>query len=127
MPILTLLMPIFNTILGLIPDPAQRAAAQQQVLNSLQAWDAQQADVDKVEAGSASLFVSGWRPCIGWVCSFAVAYQYVIIPFGTWLCTLLHLSIPAFPKLDDNMWQLTFGMLGMSGLRSFDKLKGLTK
>lgn len=127
MPLLTALMPIINTILGFIPDPAQRAQQLQQLLTALQAWDAQQADVNKVEAANSNVFVSGWRPMIGWVCAFALAYQYMVIPFATWGLAVAHIAVPPFPRLDDNLWQLMFGMLGMGGLRTFEKMKGVAK
>lgn len=127
MPILTLLMPLISNIFSLIPNPAERAAQMQQLMTALQQWDAQQSATNTAEATNSNLFVSGWRPMIGWVCSLAIAYQYLIIPFATWGCAVSHTVIPSFPRLDDNLWQLTMGMLGMAGLRSFDKIKGVTK
>lgn len=127
MPLLTALMPLLSGILSLIPNPAERQAKLMEIVNALQQWDSQQSQTNTAEASNANLFVSGWRPMIGWVCSFALAYQYLLIPFITWGCAVAHVSIPAFPKLDDQLWQLMFGMLGMSGLRTMEKMKGLTK
>lgn len=127
MPLLTALMPIISGIFNLIPNPVERANQLQALMTALQQWDAQQADINKTEAANSNLFVSGWRPMIGWICAFAIGYEYIIIPFGSWVFTALHMVIPAFPKLDDNLWQLVFGMLGMGGLRTFEKIKGVTK
>lgn len=127
MPILTMLMPLFNSILSFIPNPEDRAKKLQELVTALQSWDAMQTDTNKVEAANSSVFVSGWRPMIGWVCALAIAYQYLIIPFATWGFAAANLTIPAFPKLDDQLWQLTTGMLGMSGLRTFEKLQLKTK
>ena len=49
------------------------------------------------------------------------------MPFATWGCALAQVEIPPFPKLDDNLWQLTTGMVGLGGVRTLEKLKGVTK
>lgn len=117
--------PVINKILDFIPDPAQKASAQLQLMNALQQWDSQQAQIDTAEAQNPNLFVSGWRPMIGWCCALALCYQYLLIPFATWGFAAGHIAVPAFPKLDENLWQLMFGMLGMGGLRTFEKIKGV--
>ena len=127
MPLLTLLMPLVNQIFSLIPNPAERAQRLQELMTALQQWDSQQSQTNTAEASNPNIFVSGWRPMIGWVCALATAYQYLGVPTITWLCALNHLLVPALPRLDDNLWQLTVGMLGMSGLRTFEKMQGKAK
>ncbi len=83
-----------------------------------------QSDVDKVEAANNSVFVAGWRPAVGWVCASALAFQYLIRPLTQAVYAMLHQTAPALPGIDDNLWQLMFGLLGMGALRSFDKAKG---
>ena len=82
-----------------------------------------QLEVNKVEAGRSSLFVSGWRPFVGWTCGVALCYHFVLQPF-------LAFSLSAFgnpmdlPQFDMNtLTTILLGMLGMSGMRSFDKAK----
>lgn len=110
-----------------VPDPEARAKAEDALRNSLQAWDKAQTDVNAVEAANPNLFTSGWRPFIGWTCGAALAYQYVAAPVLLWaaLSAGFHPSAP--PKLDDTLWQLVFAMLGMGGLRTFEKLNGVAK
>lgn len=84
-----------------------------------------QLDIDKAEAASPSMFVAGWRPFIGWVCGAALAYQYVVAPIGMWAATWAGFHVPMPPKLDDVLYQLVFGMLGMGALRSFEKVSGV--
>ena len=110
-----------------VPDPEAKAKAEAELRSSLQQWDKAQTDVNAVEASNPNLFVAGWRPMIGWVCALALAYQYLVCPLGLWIATSLHLAVTTPPKLDDSLWQLMFGMLGMGGLRTFEKLKGVTK
>jgi hypothetical protein len=108
----------------LIPDPAARDAARLELLKLQQSGELAamlaQTEINKVEAANPSVFVSGWRPAIGWVCALAMAYQYLIRPFLVAFYPTL-----AFPGLDDNLWQLLAGMLGLGGLRTFEKLNGV--
>lgn len=121
------LNPVINKVLDFIPDPKQKLEAQQQLIQSLQVWDAQQTEVNKVEAANASVFVSGWRPAIGWCCAIALFYTYLLSPLATWGFGAAQIDVPEFPKLDDNLWELMFGMLGMGGLRTFEKIKGVAR
>jgi len=119
-----------NTLITRIfPDPAQADAAKLKLLelqkNGELAAMTAQTDINKEEAKSSSLFVSGWRPAIGWVCALALAYQYLLRPLGGTLASVFGITIPALPGLDDNLWQLMMGMLGMGGLRTFEKVQGV--
>ena len=118
------------------PDPGQAAAAKLELAKLQQSGELAQltAETDLAkgqlqinanEAASGSIFASGWRPAIGWVCAAALAYQYVGSPIGVWLASALGHPIPPPPKLDDSLWQLMLGMLGMGGLRTFEKVKGV--
>ena len=108
----------------LIPDPVAQDAARLELLKLQQSGELAamlaQTDVNKVEAASGSVFVAGWRPAIGWVCALAMAYQYLVRPFLVAFNPVL-----AFPGLDDNLWQLLAGMLGLGGLRTFEKVNGV--
>ena len=119
-----------NTLITRIfPDPAQADQAKLKLLElqksgELAAMTAQ-TDINKVEASSSSLFVSGWRPAIGWVCALALAYQYLLRPLSGSIGAIFGVTIPPLPGLDDNLWQLMMGMLGMGGLRTFEKVQGV--
>lgn len=110
-----------------IPDPAAKAQAEAALRTSLMEWDKAQTDVNAVEAANANLFVSGWRPALGWVCAFAFTFIYVFSPIITWGSTLVGRPVP-LPQFNvDALVSLTFGMLGLAGMRSWEKYKGLTK
>jgi hypothetical protein len=82
-----------------------------------------QLEVNKIEASSSSLFVSGWRPAIGWTCAFAIFSDFCLRPLMVW-ASGWYPSIPIFPSLiSDNLWELMAGMLGLSGLRTFEKTR----
>ena len=121
-----------NTLITRIfPDPAQADAAKLELLKLQQSGDlaimTAQTDINKVEASSSSLFVSGWRPAIGWVCALALAYQYLLKPLLMGVLPMFGVTTLALPGLDDNLWQLMMGMLGMGGLRTFEKIQGVAK
>lgn len=133
----TVAAPIIAIINKVIPDKTAAAAAVSQLnqmqlqgqlqdeLAQLQAVTAAQSDVDKVEAANPSIFVAGPRPAIMWVCALALASQYILRPVIQWGFTIAHQPLPALPGIDDNLWQLMFGMLGLGAMRSFDKVKGV--
>lgn len=108
-----------------VPDPAQKAKAEAELRDSLMKWDQAQTEVNKAEAMNQNLFVSGWRPWIGWVCGVALAYQYVMTPIVMWLASIAMIELPQPPKLDEALWQLMTGMLGIAGLRTYEKIKGV--
>lgn len=109
-----------------VPDPEAKAKFESELRNSLQAWDKSQTDVNAIEAANSSLFVSGWRPFIGWVCGAALAYQYVAAPLIMWFMTSIGVKLTPFPKLDETLWQLVFALLGLGGLRTYEKIRGVT-
>jgi len=110
-----------------IPDPAAKIKAEEALRADLMEWDKGQMEVNKAEASSGSLFIGGWRPFIGWTCGLALAFQYLITPIAMWLAGIFEVTIPAPPPLDDMLWQLMAGLLGMGGLRTFEKIKGVAK
>jgi hypothetical protein len=82
-------------------------------------------DVNKAEAASPSAFTSGWRPAIGWVCGLALLFQYILRPMLMWFGVITGHQWPPLPGIDDNLWQLMLGLLGLGGLRTFEKTKGV--
>lgn len=84
-----------------------------------------QLDINRVEAASPSAFTSGWRPGIGWVCALALFFQYIARPALAWWGIVSGHPFPPLPGIDDNLWQLMLGMLGLGGLRTFEKTKGV--
>jgi len=110
-----------------VPDPEAKAKAEEQLRSDLQAWDKTQTDVNAVEAAHSELFVAGWRPALGWTCAFAFAFIYVIGPMITWLSTMAGNPIPLPSFNVDALMGLTLGMLGLGGLRTYEKVKGVAR
>lgn len=108
-----------------VPDPAAKAKAEAELRADLMAQDKAQLDVNRAEAETGSLFIGGWRPAIGWVCAAAVAYTYLLVPLGMWVSFMIGKPIAKPPALDGALWELMFAMLGLGGLRTFEKIKGV--
>ena len=109
-----------------LPDPAQQAAAKLELMKLQQngelAQITGQMEINKVEAASSSIFVSGWRPSIGWVCGAGFAVQFVVGPLAEWGAALAGHPVK-FPQMDTGtMMPLLLGMLGLGGLRTAEKL-----
>lgn len=118
---------IMKVVNKFIPDPEAKAKAESEVRGFLQAADKAQTDVNAVEAANANVFVSGWRPALGWSCAFAFSFIYVVGPIITWASTLFGRPVP-LPQFNvDALISLTFGMLGLAGMRSWEKSKGISK
>ena len=84
--------------------------------------------INKEEASSGSLFKGGWRPCIVWICGIAFGYHFVLQPVIIFVVALVGIEIPELPEFDmGTLLTVLGGMLGIGGLRTYEKQKGLTK
>ena len=87
-----------------------------------------QLEINKAEAQSGSFFKGGWRPAVGWICALAFAYHFVLQPLILFLATLFGAELPQLPEFEmGTLLTVLGGMLGIGGLRSYEKQKGLTK
>lgn len=123
------LIPLISTIIDkAIPDTvaADKAKAEIATMQAKGELDLMlgQIEINKAEAQHSSVFVAGWRPFIGWVCGLALAYEYLMLPLFAWLS--LNVGWQAPPHLVmDGMMELVLAMLGVAGLRTFEKVKGV--
>lgn len=127
------ILPAVTDVIGrfLPEDKEARAKAErqleQQLATHLAKIDVAQLEINKTEAAHRSTWVSGWRPFIGWSCGVALAWSYVVTPilhFGLAQAGLL-VDLPAMDMSE--MMPVLMGMLGLGGLRTFEKFKGVTK
>lgn len=132
----TALIPLIGTIVEkVIPDPQAAADAKLRVMElaqkgELAVLDADlklaigQIEVNKAEA-TTDMFRGGWRPAVGWICAAGLAYQFILQPVLPWLVALFGAQVPPLPAIDnETLMVLLTGMLGLSGLRTFERVKG---
>lgn len=117
-----------------IKDPEQAAQAQIEMMKIKQSSEFKeidatlqqaqmQADTNKVEASNEHVFVSGWRPFIGWICGVSIGLQFIVFPLLSWGFQLYGTPI-VFPELpSDMLYSMIFGMLGIGGMRTYEKIK----
>jgi hypothetical protein len=131
-PIVTALLPALGTLIDrLIPDRAAaekaKAEMEAELIRASNEAALAQVDVNKIEAGHSSVFVAGWRPSIGWVCAAGLAWAFVVAPVASW--ALLVMGVKAeLPAIEfDHLFELVLAMLGIGGLRTFEKLRGVAR
>ena len=88
----------------------------------------QQIIVNVEEAKHPSIFVSGWRPFVGWVCGVALAYVALLEPLARFVATVTFGYVGVFPVIDTNLtMQVLLGILGLGGLRTWEKQKSVAR
>jgi len=111
------------------PDPTQAAAAKLELFKLQQSGELQQImgqlEINKTEAANASVFVSGWRPFIGWTCGIACAWNWVGISIAKVVAAFLQYSIVLIPADLSEMLPVLMGMLGLGALRTVGKIQGV--
>ena len=131
-PLITTILPSVMDIAGrfLPEDKEKRAAAEREIeaklTESLANIDLAQLAINKEDA-KGNWFQSGWRPFIGWTCGLALAWTYVGVPIAQFILAQTGHLID-LPALDmSTMMPVLLGMLGLGGLRSFEKFKRISK
>jgi len=113
-----------------IPDPTLKAQLQQELAQAQLAADTDlakaQAAINQTEATNPSLFVSGWRPFVGWVCGLGLAYAFLIKPIASPLIQKWS-GVPMEALDVGTLLTLLFGMLGLGGMRTVEKLGGVAR
>ena len=127
-----LIGPVTGLLDKFIEDKDQKNALAHEIatLAQKQAHEAQlaQVEVNKQEAQHRSIFVAGWRPFVGWVCGIALAYPFVLAPIILFSVSITGVQIPELPSFNmETLTTVLLGMLGLGGLRSFEKYKGVSK
>lgn len=144
-PLIASLLPTLASVIDkVIPNVAERERAkaelalklaenETEILKLFAAQDQGQIEINKEEAKSSSLFVSGWRPFVGWVCAVGMAWAFVVKPWADWTIALFSRFYPQLvgfvtPTTNTGeLMSLLLGLLGMGTLRTYEKFKGVSR
>lgn len=130
------LIPILGTIFDkIIPDPQAAADAKLKAMEMAQRGELAVLDADvrlalgqmaiNQEEAKTDLFRGGWRPATGWACVAGLVYQFLIQPLLPWCVAVAGGTVPPLPAIDnETLMVLLTGMLGLGGLRTFERIKG---
>ena len=122
---------ITNSVVGIagsvlnkfVADKNLKMKLEHELKTQLQTANLSQIEVNKIEAASKNWFVAGWRPSVGWGCSIAMMVHFIVLPVGEWIAALSGVQVD-MPEFDfSQLSAILMALLGMSGLRSYDKLK----
>ncbi len=108
-------------------DDKRQAELALKELDNIQLQLMGQQSINKAEATHRSVFVAGWRPFIGWVCGAALCFEFILRPFLQYFFLIHYPEVEFIPSISDVLLELVFAMLGIGGLRSFEKYKGVSK
>lgn len=122
--------PLFQRLIDLIPDPVEKAKQaaliQEKLMDADAAMMAAQNAVNLAEASNQNLFISGWRPAVGWVCVTALGWQMVCAPLVTFGAALFGFH-PTLPVLDSSWLNtLMIPMLGLGAMKTAERMSGVS-
>ena len=113
------------------PDPVQAANAKLELIKLQQSGELAvivgQLEINKAEAASASVFVSGWRPFIGWVCGAACAWNWIGLKIALFAAAYFEHPLTLAPADLSEMMPVLMGMLGIGAMRTVEKLNGVAR
>ena len=120
-----LIGPIYKLLDKVVPDLDERAKMANEIATMASKQAAENATaqlkVNEREAQHRTVFVAGWRPFIGWTCGLALFNNYLVVPYAI----AYGLTVPFIDM--GTMTTILLGMLGLGGLRTYEKLNGVTK
>lgn len=128
----SLIGPVGNILDKFVEDKDQKARLAHEIatMSEKHAQEAMlaQLEINKAEAASGSIFKGGWRPAVGWVCAIAFAYHFILKDLIIFGASFAGADLPELPEFDmGTLLTVLGGMLGIGGLRTYEKQKGLTK
>jgi hypothetical protein len=127
--------PITNSVVGIagnvlnkfVADKNLKMTLEHELKTQLQTANLAQIEVNKIEAASKNWFVAGWRPSVGWVCSLAMMYHFILAPMIQFAIGIAGIQVE-LPEFDfSQLSTILMAMLGMAGLRTFEKKEKVTK
>ena len=119
--------PISNLIGKAIPDKTKRMELEASIKSQMIDLQKSQNEINLAQAKHGSIFVAGCRPAIMWICALGLAWAYFLAPILNWVVWTFTIDIVP-PEIDtEGLMTLTLSMLGLGGMRSFEKFKGVAR
>ena len=123
----TLIKDIRSAVTGKLT-PEQQLEVEMKLLDIQSQAQIVQNQINLTEAANPNIFVSGWRPFIGWVCGFGLAYAYIIQPFLQWIVLNFGVTLTKLPDINTGeLIPLLMALLGLGGLRTVEKIQGVSR
>ena len=119
--------PISDLIGKAIPDKNKRMELEASIKSQMIDLQKAQADINLEQAKHPSLFVSGSRPAILWICALSLFYQSFLAPVLNWIVVISGTSIQPPVLNTEGLMTLTLSLLGLGSMRSFEKFKGVAR
>ena len=122
-----LINPVSKILDKFIFDKDLKVKLEHEIKTEIQRANLAQIDVNKADAQHRYIFVAGWRPFIGWICAVAMGYHFVLQPIIVFVLSAngVNYDLPEFDM--GSLMTIVMGILGLGGMRSFEKYKGITK
>ena len=119
---------VADKVLGkFVADKDPKMKLEHELKTELHRANLAQISVNKIEAEHKSIFVSGWRPSVGWTCSISMLYHFLLAPMIQFGVNIAGVDVD-LPEFDfTQLSTILMAMLGMSGLRSYEKIKGVSR
>jgi hypothetical protein len=118
-----LIQPVSDILDKFVADKDLKTKLSHELEREIISLNKAQLEVNKVEAKHSNIFVSGWRPFIGWCCGLSLAYHFIIEPVVQYILIVNGINFET-PEFDfSQLSTIVMAMLGMSGLRTYEKIK----
>jgi len=127
-----LVEPVSNVLDKVVEDKDQKARLAHEIATMAERHAQElargQIEINKEEAKSRNIFIAGWRPFVGWTCGLALFWHFLGLPVTLFVTGWFNLQHPPLPEFDmQSLMTVLLGMLGLGGMRTFEKFKGITK
>jgi len=124
--------PVSNILDKVVEDKDQKARLAHEIATMAERHAQElargQIEINKEEAKSRNIFIAGWRPFVGWTCGLALFWHFLGLPVTLFITGWFDLQHPPLPEFDmQSLMTVLLGMLGLGGMRTFEKFKGITK
>jgi phenylpyruvate tautomerase PptA (4-oxalocrotonate tautomerase family) len=124
--------PVSNILDKVVEDKDQKAKLAHEIATMAERHAQElargQIEINKEEAKSRNIFIAGWRPFVGWTCGLALFWHFLGLPVTLFITGWFDLQHPPLPEFDmQSLMTVLLGMLGLGGMRTFEKFKGVTK